>query len=82
MSRVSAKTDNGNQVPKCGRVNSFRPSDVLSSSELSAASAVTLMATTLACGCTAPGSTPLIALGRSESCHSRANGTRDCPKTG
>jgi len=48
MSRVSVKTDNGNQVSKCGLVNSFRPSDVLSSSELSAASAVTLMATTLA----------------------------------
>ena len=50
MSRVSAKTDSGNHVPKCGSLNSVLRGGVLSFLESSGASAMTLMATTLVVG--------------------------------
>jgi hypothetical protein len=48
MNRVSAKTANGNHVPKIGRLNRRRPSDGTTLLEISDAGVVKLMTTPFA----------------------------------
>jgi len=83
MTRVSAKTDRGNQVPKGGRLNRRRPGDGRALLETSEAGAVELMATPFRRPRLPAGSDVLGFPRRSADCHSsrpdRPSGSEGSP---